>query len=653
VNDVTLAKGWEAIGIATSAAAAKELEASSGIKSSTIAAYFAARDTQIRAIELRLSSLREALDQREKIRDTDSLRMESRKLSVKGADVDYGTSRYTFDHQRGEVFKSPDNFRNAVGAALTDIAARRRDASMEARQTAETFGERVRAGAMGAAVSASGSLGRMFSTFEQVGTVEAIAARNTLYLDREGTGSDLRRELAVKQAELANLRRFGNVEGKKTMIVMDESSLTGAADTEKVSNLAREIGARVVFQGDIKQHGSVAAGRAFEQAQKSGMNVSVLEETRRFRDATEQTKQALLEMKAGNYSRAIGMLDTIEVDNGKLAGKVAERYFENLEALKARGVDSPKVGVVAITNRDRKAINAAIHDKLAAHGLVSEQGFHKPHLDDPKMTEAEQAYAGMLREKKVDTLVYRKTYREIGVKNGDVLRVTGYDVDKNRIHAINARGREIVINPQRQDYFSPAVLEDRVFSIGDRVETRAIIRLPDQEMKRIDNGTQGIITEIDEQGAKVRWTRTGKESYLKNDDIRFVDHAYAHTSYKEQGATNHREIIAVSETGAKVFNREAAYVAASRAKDNTEIVTADRERMMKNAGKEVGKTTAVEFEQGATQNATQPRTTTQSQTANQTQTARQDAAREVKTDRNNAKVREAEKTQQQGMVQEL
>ena len=55
---------------------------------------------------------------------------------------------------------------------------------------------------------------------------------------------------------------------------------------------------------------------------------------------------------------------------------------------------------------------------------------------------------------------------------------------------------------------------------------------------------------------------------------------------------NLREIIAVSNTGAKVFNREAAYVAATRAKDNTEVITTDREAMLRNAGKDVKKTTA-------------------------------------------------------------
>ncbi|WP_254226032.1 hypothetical protein [Burkholderia multivorans] len=202
----------------------------------------------------------------------------------------------------------------------------------------------------------------------------------------------------------------------------------------------------------------------------------------------------------------------------------------------------------------------------------------------------------MLSRNRVDALIYRKSYREIGVEKGDVLTVTGYDVQKNRIYALNAKGKSVEINPQRQDYFSPAIQESRVFAVGDRVETRAIIRLPGQELNRLDNGTQGVIVAIDSLGAKIRWYRDGKESDLKNDDLRFVDHAYAHTSYKEQGATNHREIVAVSKIGARVFNREAAYVAASRAKDNTEIITSDLDTLLRNAGREVGKTTAVEFE---------------------------------------------------------
>ncbi|MGP8432846.1 MobF family relaxase [Paraburkholderia fungorum] len=656
VNDVAIAKGWEVIGVATSAAAAKELEAASGIKSDTVAGYFATRENRIKATELRLEELRAAINADTKIRDTPASRIESRRLDVAGADIDYGQHRYTFDHQRGEVFRSPDNFRNAIGAMLTDVANRNRDAAAEARVSAATFGQRVRAGALNTGVEMAESLGRRFTTFEQVGTVEAVAARNTLYLEKDGAGIELKREYETKQAELANLKRFGNAEGRKTLIVMDESSLTGAFDTEKISNLAREIGARVVFQGDTKQHGSVAAGRAFEQAQNSGMKVSVLQETRRFDKATPQTKQALLDMKAGQYATAIGRLDTRVVEEDALAREVAQRYLTNMVELKARGRDNPRVGVVAVTNNDRKAINAEIHGLLAEKGLISDQSFPKRHLDDPKLTEAEQTQAVMLQQKFVDTLIFRKTYREIGVEKGDVISVVGYDLSANRIIAVNSQGKQVEINPQRQDYFSPAKLEDREYAAGDRIETRAIIRLENQDRKRIANGTPGVITEIDAKGAKIRWTDNEKgvksrqdgeraESYLTNAELRFIDHAYAHTSYKEQGATNDREIIAVSETGAKVFNKQAAYVAASRAKDNTEIVTSALEALKKNAGQDVEKTTAIDMEK-------QPERT-QARTNQQNLNQSRDPGRQQQPGRSGVQQTPAEKVKDKGQILEL
>ncbi|WP_322080317.1 MobF family relaxase [Burkholderia cenocepacia] len=640
VKDVAEAAGWEVFGVATSAAAATELEASSGIQSDTVAGYFAKRDSAIRAVELRLAELRSSIEGRATIRGIDDARIETRRMAVKSEDVNFGKHRYTFDHQRGEVFRSPDNLRNAIGATLSELAGRHRDAAVQAQEAAVTLGERARAGVRSVAVNVSGSLGRRLTSFEQVGTAEAVAARNTLFLERRGPASELQAEYAQTQAKLDNLRRYGNAEGKKTLLVMDESSLTGAFDTEKIARLAREIGARTVLQGDVKQHGSVAAGRAFEQAQAAGMHVSVLEETRRFRDATAQTRQALIDMKAGNYARAIGRLDTLEVEEEDLANTVAERYLTNLEELKGKGIDGPKVGVVAVTNDDRKAINRAIHALLLDKGLISGPDFSKPHLDDPKMTQAEQRYASMLQRNRVDALIFRKTYREIGVEKGDVLNVTGYDVQKNRIYATNTTGKRIEINPQRQDFFSPAIRESRVFAVGDRVETRAIIRLPGQELNRIDNGSQGVIVAIDHHGARVRWNRGGQDSALMDADMRFIDHAYAHTSYKEQGATNHREIIAVSEIGAYVFNREAAYVAASRAKDNTEVVTSDLEKLLENAGREVEKTTAVEFRRADAAAGAGPRA----------QAGQREAAHEttIAQDRARAKQKALEKVQDPG-----
>ena len=594
VREVAEKKGWLVMGVATSAAAAKELEASSGIKSQTVAGFFVERDNKIRAAKIELADLRKALDDKGPVRNADAARTEVQQMHVKSRDIDFGAARYTFDHQRGEVFRSSNNLANMVGAFLQDVSSRNQVRLASAMNQATTPGNRIKSEVMVRGSAAAASLGRMLTTYEKVGTVEAIAARNTLYGLRDGDRNTLSRAIETKRSELENLQNKGNVQGQKILLVMDETSLTGAQNVEKITLLAKEINARVVFQGDRKQHGSVTAGRAFEQAQSLGMNVSTLEETRRFDRATAQTKQAIVEMKEGRFERGIALLDTSQVEEKDLPKVVATRYLENIEELKSRGMAAPKVGIVAVTNTDRKAINKSVHDLLDEKGLLGGNAFQKDHLDDPKLTKAEQMHAGMLLKAGVDRLVFRKTYREIQIAKGETVRVQRYDVSDNKIYAIKDDGRVITINPQKQDYFSPGKHETRMYSIGDHVETRAIIAKREGETERISNGTRGSVVGITPAGADIQWT-DGVKSRLTNSELRFVDLAYAHTSYKEQGATNDREIIAISETGAKVFNKEAAYVAASRAKDNTEIVTSDLKTLLKNAGKEVGKTTALKL----------------------------------------------------------
>lgn len=97
-----------------------------------------------------------------------------------------------------------------------------------------------------------------------------------------------------------------------------------------------------------------------------------------------------------------------------------------------------------------------------------------------------------------------------------------------------------------------------------------------------------------------------------------------------------------------MFNREAAYVAASRARDNTEIVTEARDAMLKNAGKEVGKTTAVDFEKVAAPQPMQGKNVGQEQARTQTQTSRPDRVREAPVGAEPRKEREIDKQQARG-----
>lgn len=626
VRGVAESRGWLVRGVAVSASAAQELQASSGIESQTLARMFADRETAERHIREEIAALKDQIAKTPGLQETllqdgqgsgdakaaqriEVQRIEVQRLQAQSADIDFGKNRYTFDHAKGEVFKTAGGLQGRMAEYLVELSERLQAGEAPA-TGARTMGFKLRMEvakreAVQQIAKGAGALGESLMTFQKVGTVEAIAARNALYQVKATAHDSLVAKLNTKQAELVNLTTRGNVGGVNTLLVMDESSMGGIHDMVKYTSLANSIGARAIIQGDEKQHGSVPAGRAFVQLKRSGVNVSALEQTRRFDNATVQTKEALALMKAGHYGRAMQALDTREVGNEELASAVGKRFIANYEELKARGFEHPKVGVVTVTNNDRKAINATVQSELRSKGYVNAQAYVKDHLDDPKLTPAEQRTVSILAKKGVDRLIFRKDYKEIGVSRGDVLVVTGTDIAANRVLVINTHGQEVRVNPDWHDYFSPAIAEKREYSVGDRVEARAIVRADGQEIK---NGTRGTVVAINDKSTSIQWDQGPaalRPSVVNNDQMRFVDLAYAHTSYKEQGATNDREIIAVSKTGSKVFNQMAAYVAATRGKDNTEIVTSDMKTLVANADKLAIKTVATDDPKGGAAGAGQ------------------------------------------------
>lgn len=599
VRDVAEAKGWDVVGMATSASAAVELERSSGIKSQTIASFFADRQ---RAISIAKAEVDGIKGQIMELASGEKLPLESKVLNVRGEFTDFGKARYVFDHARGSVYKAESTLSNTVGIYLLEFAGRQRQEVDELKDNQQTLWSRLKVTGSFLAERA----GRSITSLEQVGTVEAISARNTLFLSRDSNIGNLKEDLFRKEAVLLNLVQTGRIDGRRLLMVMDEASLTGAEDTVKFLKQAQDIGARVVLQGDIKQHSSVPAGLAFAQAQAMGMNVATLTETRRFDKAAQDVQQAVKLMQAGQFAKAFGMIRRQEVSEEGFVNGIVERFMSNLEVLVKKDVTDPLVGVVTLTNRDRKNINAAISNELAKEGYIGKSSFAKQHLDYPKLTDAQRAMAGELQIALIDTVIFNRANKTIGVDKGEVLKVVSFNLLENKIIAKAGDGKVVEFNPQKQGDFTPAILEKRSFHQGDKIETRDVLRLGAKqegsvqgiEPIRIANGTKGVIEKIDESGATIRWTN-GRSTAISNRQMMHIDHAYAHTTFKEQGATVHREIIALSTTGAHIFNREAAYVAATRAKGITEIVVTEEglEKMLKNAGKKVDKTTAVDWEE--------------------------------------------------------
>ena len=585
-------KGWRVLGMATSSSAADELGRSSGMESSTVASFFAKRENQIRIVRSEISALSASLKAQTDSKLSQGTMVEFRRMGAQGVDSEAGSRAYSFDHKRGVVFRMNNGLMGAAGVRLLDFSQETRDRSASQQAVPGSFGQSLATRAASLGGRAAEWVGLRLADFQRVDGAEAVAVRKSLAEQIGNEPQRLARRIGLKRAELRNLETYGDGTGRRTLLVMDETSLTGAADLAKVTSVARSIGARTVLQGDTKQHSSPAAGRAFMQAQSFGMHTSILRETMRFTDASDQVRAAHEQMQRGNFGEAYAKLDTKIVDGVELAETVAQRYVELLTESGAGKIEPGLIGVAALTNFDRKAANAAIHVELQSAGLVGDKNFEKVHLERPKLTQAEHHFASALQASGVTHLTFARRNADLGLSRGTVLQVTGFDSEKNLVQAKTETGRSVVVDTQKHEGFAAMIAERRQFAAGDRIEAREVIRTTGEKRSKISNGSRGRIEEIDADRMVVHWD-DGRTVALSNKQAQAVDHAYARTTFKEQGATNRHEIIMVSGTGAKIFNKEAAYVGATRAKVNTEVITSDHDRLLKNAGNDVSKQTAL------------------------------------------------------------
>jgi len=592
VREVAQSKGWNVVGVATTSTAADEISRSTGIPGKTAASFFNERDNQMRVVQSEIRDLLNTVAEQRGDRLVSGSLVEYRKLEVKAPGRNYGESTYSFDHKKGAVFRMRKGILGAAGTVLLDFSQGAKDQLASAQTSTEHRTGDFQTKLLSAGSTIAERLGLFLADFQKVGGAESVAARSTLASLEADPARQLARQLGLKRAELRNIQTYGDKSGKQTLLIMDEASLTGAADLAKLTTLGRTISARTVLQGDTKQHGSPAAGRAFAQAQALRMNTSYLTETRRFMDATPQVKEAVDLMQKKEFGKATAKLDTHIVENDDLARAVAKRYVALMHEMGETKVVAGSIGISTLTNFDRKQANNEVHSALKAEGWIDGNQVRKEHLDSPKLTKAEHHFVTSLATNDVTHLVFYQRERGLRIAKGDVVAVNSYDMERNLIRGTTQDGRQVTINPAKHEGFKGARMEYRDYSAGDRIEAREVIRWKGEQGTRVNNGTRGTIETIDQNAMLVQWD-DGRKTTFTNAQARLVDFSYARTTHKQQSATNKFELLMVSLTGSKIFNRESSYVGATRGRLNTEVFTADQEKMLKNAGADVSKTTAL------------------------------------------------------------
>lgn len=186
--------------------------------------------------------------------------------------------------------------------------------------------------------------------------------------------------------------------GKK--LIVDEASMLGTRDMQKLTNFLRESGAQIVLIGDTKQIDAIAAGSPFKLLQNNGMETALMDQVIRQKNPTLIEAVASLNSKRNDRAEnALNILDdagkvhemgSYEDADGKktvdqelflreAVEKIVEEFFKNPNSTDVYITEKEFLNqmVLANVNTTKEVFNEALREKAKELGFVG--------LDDEKI----------------------------------------------------------------------------------------------------------------------------------------------------------------------------------------------------------------------------------------------------------------------------
>ena len=273
-----------------------------------------------------------------------------------------------------------------------------------------------------------------------------------------------------------------------------------------------------------------------------------------------------------------------EVRQQSIAREAAQTYLA-----KDREVRNDTI-MMAATNKLRRMINTYVREGLKAKGEVA--GGHEitvRALDKSQMTREAMARPESYIRKDGDPEIVVRLQEGRGKERHDVdYKVVG--VHKGRVALEGPDGTIKSWNPAKASRPGVFTARDMPVAPGDEISFRDNVGrkgAPD----RIDNGASGKVTGIDKRGIHVALD-DGRKLFLDPTKNHVMDHGWAVTVHKSQGATRGGAIYAAESVGVEAI-AQLAGVACTREKAHLEIITDDTENLGKAMSKWAERETAM------------------------------------------------------------
>jgi len=381
-----------------------------------------------------------------------------------------------------------------------------------------------------------------------------------------------------EEKELSQLDNF-----KQKVYLVDEASMMDTFKIDKLLQKAINENARVVFIGDTKQLKAVGAGDMFSKMQEKGLSTAKMEES--LRQKTDMTQEVVKNFKNQNIENAFSILEKnnkifvapVNEDNTKDLTTLQNQFVSSaVEKYTFKGLDSTLALVT--TNEEKKLFNNLIREQLVSNGKIDTNSkIVIDTLSSQNFTQIDKQFASNYRIG--DTIILSK-------HNGDMkanrqMLVVDVNSENNQVKVeyesivktMSGTQKEISTKWVEATKLSESNIfykEEQEFAIGDKI----VFEKNDKSIN-VKNGEFGTIKNIDE-GGNMTIDKNGELLSVNSKEYNYINHAYVITTHKSQGQSIDNVLIWGD---SKKNNLNAGYVQMSRAKQDIEIYTDDKEKL--------------------------------------------------------------------------
>jgi ATP-dependent exoDNAse (exonuclease V) alpha subunit len=377
-------------------------------------------------------------------------------------------------------------------------------------------------------------------------------------------------------------------EYRSSVVLLDEASMVGNADQEKLMRLANllELG-RFAAIGDQKQLGAVDAGKPFAVMQASGVETAIMNRNVRARDPVLMRAQSAAQ--GGHVFEALAFLKphTIEVKND--AAVTAATTWLALSP-----AERERTAIYASGRKLRGEVNEAVQAGLKTNGELGKPELIVETLQRVSTTREQLRYSDIYEPGQIVEFDREQRAQKLGPGR---YRIESVDHRKGVVTLRDGGGRARLLVPSRlkpRDGRDPLqIFEEKRLTLhpGDR------IRWTDSDHRRgLFNADQARVLEIGKQGVKVR-TSTNIEQTLKRGDpmLKRLDLAYALNAHMAQGLTSDRGIAVMDSREAKLANQQTFLVTITRLRDGLTLIVDNADKLERAIERNTGaKTSALE-----------------------------------------------------------